>query len=267
MDYANRQHVTSYMSLLNGIGKYIRREGNDIERGEYPNGYASYAFDLSPDLTDSESFSLARQRTVCVDMTFGEALPNTVTIVSYAEFENIIELDSNRERCFRLKQLMNTRESEFFLGANTVSQEVFQGVFSADTLPRQPHLLVFSTTSLRNPASIGLLFTWIPMGVKNTLIRLGERLINIPKPTWTKIALNGHSNVNSYRASSAVFVDIIVVWFVCSDVEESIGLMLLTCLSPTLLSLIILVVVLYVMKFMKKVPPVFSIQNTKFPDR
>ena len=49
----------------------------------------------SPDLTDTESFSLARQGTVRVDMTFGEALPSTVTIVSYAEFKSIIEIDRN----------------------------------------------------------------------------------------------------------------------------------------------------------------------------
>ena len=83
-----------------GIVKDIRGEGKDIDRDEYPNGYALYAFDLSPDLTDSESFSLARQETVCVEMTFGEALPSTVTIVSYAEFENIIELDRNRNVVF-----------------------------------------------------------------------------------------------------------------------------------------------------------------------
>ena len=79
------------MSLFNGIGEDNRDEGNDIDREEYSNGYALYAFDLSPDLTDSESFSLARQGTVRVDMTLGVALPSTVTIVSHAEFENIIE--------------------------------------------------------------------------------------------------------------------------------------------------------------------------------
>ena len=33
---------------------------------------------------------------------------------------------------------MNTREIERFLEADTVSRGVFQGVFSVDTLPRQP---------------------------------------------------------------------------------------------------------------------------------
>jgi hypothetical protein len=100
LDYGNGQYVTSYMSLFNGTGKDNRDEGNDIDRADFANGYALYAFDLSPDLTDSESFSLARQGTVRVDLTFGEALPNTVTIVAYAEFENIIEIDRNRNVVF-----------------------------------------------------------------------------------------------------------------------------------------------------------------------
>jgi hypothetical protein len=81
------------------LRKTIETKGT-ISTEEYPNGYALYAFDLSPDLTDSGSFSLARQGTVRVDMTFGEALPSAVTIVSYAKFENIIEIDRNRNVVF-----------------------------------------------------------------------------------------------------------------------------------------------------------------------
>jgi len=100
LDYANGQYVTSYMSLFNGTGKDNRDEGNDIDRQDFANGYALYAFDLSPDLTDSESFSLARQGTVRVDLAFGDALAHTVTVVAYAEFENIIEIDRNRNVVF-----------------------------------------------------------------------------------------------------------------------------------------------------------------------
>ena len=96
VDSNNSQYVTSYMSLFDGVGKDNRDEGNDIDRIEYANGYAMCAFDLSPDLTDSESFSLARQGTVRADLPFGEELANTISVVAYAEFENIIEIDRNR---------------------------------------------------------------------------------------------------------------------------------------------------------------------------
>jgi len=35
-----------------------------------------------------------------VDLTFGETLAHTVTVVAYAEFENIIEIDRNRNAVF-----------------------------------------------------------------------------------------------------------------------------------------------------------------------
>jgi hypothetical protein len=35
-----------------------------------------------------------------VNLKFGTALPNTVTVVAYAEFENVIEIDRNRNVVF-----------------------------------------------------------------------------------------------------------------------------------------------------------------------
>ena len=81
---------------FSGIGKENRDEGNDIAREDYPNSYALYAFDLSPDLAEEGHFNLAKQGTVRVELKFGTALANTVTVVAYAEFENVIKIDRNR---------------------------------------------------------------------------------------------------------------------------------------------------------------------------
>ena len=40
---------------------------------------------------------------------------------------------------------MNTKEIERFLDADTICRQVFQGVYSADTLPPTPRLLVCNT--------------------------------------------------------------------------------------------------------------------------
>jgi len=55
---------------------------------------------LTPDLGDNEHFNLAKQGSVRLDMKFGDALPNTVTVVAYAEFENVIEIDRSRNVVF-----------------------------------------------------------------------------------------------------------------------------------------------------------------------
>ena len=71
------------MSLFNSIGNDNRDEGNDFVRQGFADSYALYTFDLSLDLTDNESFNLARHGTVRVDLTFGVAPPNTVTVRKY----------------------------------------------------------------------------------------------------------------------------------------------------------------------------------------
>lgn len=99
-DYPNDQFVRSYMTLFSGTGKENRDEGNDISREDYPAGYALYAFDLSPDLSEEDHFNLAKQGSVRLDMKFGGALDNTITVIVYAEFENIIEIDRSRNVVF-----------------------------------------------------------------------------------------------------------------------------------------------------------------------
>lgn len=100
MNFASRQSVSAFMSLFSGTGKASKDEGNDIDRLDFANGYALYAFDLSPDLSENDYFNLARQGSVRLDLKFGTALPNTVTVVAYAEFENIIEIDRSRNVVF-----------------------------------------------------------------------------------------------------------------------------------------------------------------------
>jgi hypothetical protein len=99
-DYGSGQYVPAFMSLFSGTGKDNRDEGNDISRLDFANGYTLYAFDLSPDLADNDHFNLSRQGTVRVDMKFATALEHTVTVIAYAEFENIIEIDRNRNVVF-----------------------------------------------------------------------------------------------------------------------------------------------------------------------
>ena len=58
-------------------------------------------FSTCPDLSDDDGpFSLTRQGTVRVNMLFAAALANTVTVIIYGEFENIIEIGRLRNIVF-----------------------------------------------------------------------------------------------------------------------------------------------------------------------
>jgi hypothetical protein len=95
-DFANNQFVQAYLTLFEGSGKLGKDEGIDVSRSEYPAGFTLYAFDLTPDLAESDHLNLAKEGTVRLDAKFRVALANTINVVVYAEFENVIEIDRNR---------------------------------------------------------------------------------------------------------------------------------------------------------------------------
>ena len=96
IDYANSLYVRAYNTLFGGTGKLFHDEGNDISRSDYADGFALYAFDLSPDLTDDEHFDLSKTGSVRLQVKFANALAAPVTLIAYAEFQNLLEIDNNR---------------------------------------------------------------------------------------------------------------------------------------------------------------------------
>jgi hypothetical protein len=100
LDFAAGRYVAAYAGLFGGTNKINRDEGNGLSRTDFSNGYALYAYDLTPDLGEDDHVNLTRQGTVRLNLKFGVALAQTVTVVAYAEFENLIEIDRNRNVVF-----------------------------------------------------------------------------------------------------------------------------------------------------------------------
>lgn len=100
LNFAESQYVSAYMTLFSGTGKQFKDEGNHISRYDFPNGYAIYAFDLTPDMAEDDHFNLIKQGNVRIDARFAYGLPNTINAIIYAEFENIIEIDRSRNVIF-----------------------------------------------------------------------------------------------------------------------------------------------------------------------
>jgi len=94
------EYIRVYNTIFAGTGKLGADEGLFITRDEYANGYSLYAFDLTADLGEDDHFSLVRQGSVRLALKFSRALEATVTVIAYAEFENVIEIDRNRNVVF-----------------------------------------------------------------------------------------------------------------------------------------------------------------------
>ena len=74
----------------------MRDEGNQISREDF-------AFDLTADQCEGDHFDLLKQDNVRLDIKFAQALPNTLNVIAFAEFENILEIDRSRNVLFDYK--------------------------------------------------------------------------------------------------------------------------------------------------------------------
>lgn len=96
-DFANDTYIRSYHSLFSGCGIHFSDTGNAISREEYPGGFCLAAFDLTADLSSNEPhWNLIKSGSLRVEVKFDKPLAETVTIVIFAEFDNLIEIDKNR---------------------------------------------------------------------------------------------------------------------------------------------------------------------------
>ncbi|XP_073234222.1 uncharacterized protein F54H12.2-like [Porites lutea] len=96
-DAAGGQNVIAgYQSLFSGIGRLSQDMGNQINRSDYGSGYTLFAFDLTPDHYPGDHFELIKQGNLRLELHFSEAPANTVNLIVYAELQNVIEVDANR---------------------------------------------------------------------------------------------------------------------------------------------------------------------------
>ncbi|ELT89957.1 hypothetical protein CAPTEDRAFT_198372 [Capitella teleta] len=98
---SNGRCMRSFLSLFHATGKLGLDAGNGIRRSDYVgNEYALHVLDLRPDLSDGNHLELREEGTVGLEIHFATALPNTINVVVYSEFENLIEVDRNRRVIF-----------------------------------------------------------------------------------------------------------------------------------------------------------------------
>ncbi|KAK3910211.1 LOW QUALITY PROTEIN: hypothetical protein KUF71_004085 [Frankliniella fusca] len=93
-DFSEDLYMECYNTLFSGTGI---DEGNGMSWSDYPKENTLFVFDLSPDLSASEPhWNLQRQITIRLDLRFAEPLAQPINCVVYAEFQNLIEIDNDR---------------------------------------------------------------------------------------------------------------------------------------------------------------------------
>jgi len=92
-------YVEAYHTLFSGTGIHFLNEGNSISRDDYSRGFSLFAFDLTPDLSANCAghWNLVKHGSLRLEVRFEKPLTTTINCIVYAEFDNVLEIDSSRQ--------------------------------------------------------------------------------------------------------------------------------------------------------------------------
>jgi hypothetical protein len=100
LNFDSDNYILGYYSLFTGVDKSVTESGNFIDRDEYKAGYTLFAYDLTADLCSGNHFNLVRNGNMRLSLSFKEPLPKAVNCIIYMEFQNMIEINKNRQILF-----------------------------------------------------------------------------------------------------------------------------------------------------------------------
>ncbi len=91
--------VEAFNTLFAGTGTHFSDHGNNISRLAYSDGFCLFAFDLTPDLSASSAghWNLVQSGSVRIEVRFNKATEQNVNCLLYAEYDNLLEIDSTRQ--------------------------------------------------------------------------------------------------------------------------------------------------------------------------
>ena len=99
-NFKQGSYIREFLSLYTSTNQILCEPKCSIDRYSFGDGLTLFAFNFSPDLSDScnESgyVSLIKRGTLRLEMHFAEALPSTVNVLIFSEFDNIIEINKER---------------------------------------------------------------------------------------------------------------------------------------------------------------------------
>ena len=94
---ATIRYIEAYLSMFSGTGKLFYNAGNGVSRDDFNNGYALYAADVTPDMCgSSDHFNVVQRGNLALNLKLTTVPTAAVSLVFYAEFENMIHIDCER---------------------------------------------------------------------------------------------------------------------------------------------------------------------------
>ena len=100
-DFANDRFIRCYMRLFSQTGQYYCDTGNTISREQFKNDCALFAFDLRSQLDSADvGFELIKHGNIRIEIHYADAVAHTLTADVFAENDNLLEIDHDRQIAF-----------------------------------------------------------------------------------------------------------------------------------------------------------------------
>ena len=90
----------AYFSHFLGVNKNISDIGSSIDINDFQKGYAIFAYDLTADLCNDDHFNLIKTGSLRMQLNFEEELTTNIIVIVYLEYQNLIEINKNRQVIF-----------------------------------------------------------------------------------------------------------------------------------------------------------------------
>ena len=95
LNFDEKLFVTAYSTLFSGTGKLHGNSGSIIKREDYSEEYTIIVADLTP-IEIGDNFDLKEKGTLSIYLVFKSPLTATINVLVHAEYDSVIEIDSNR---------------------------------------------------------------------------------------------------------------------------------------------------------------------------
>ena len=102
LDFANNNTLAGYEGLLDCLKRLNESNGEiAFDRWQYgQGGFTLHRFDFTPRHTGRGALSLIKQGNLNVNLRFSEPLPEGVVCIAMLVYDNVIEIDNNRQLSF-----------------------------------------------------------------------------------------------------------------------------------------------------------------------
>lgn len=86
----------SFTNMFTATGRHLKDLPLSINRKEFEQGYSLFVFNLNAG-EDADALSTVSNRNLRLEMRFRVPLPHTTTLIVYACYESILEINSKRQ--------------------------------------------------------------------------------------------------------------------------------------------------------------------------